>query len=172
MPTLYKLRLPPLQRIGLMMLFGVGIIIVVAGSVRAYWVHYVVFDTYDVTWYGYELWIWTAVETNVGVICGCVPGLKPLVFGVQARRNGTTQQSSRSFGSMGSRGHQRIQQHSHHSRGTRGGKEDDMELDTHALTTQDSHTIVGSIHSASRPMSGYTRQSMIKENYEITTFVV
>ncbi len=98
MPTLYHLKLPAAQRIGLMVLFGFGGIIVVAGSFRAYWVHFVLYETYDVTWEGFQLWIWTAVETNIGVICGCVPSLKPLFFKVQAR---TGTHSSRSFGSQG-----------------------------------------------------------------------
>jgi len=41
MPTLFHLRLPSSQRIGLMILFGVGGVIVIAGSFRAYWIHYV-----------------------------------------------------------------------------------------------------------------------------------
>lgn len=35
-------------------------------------------ETYDVTWEGFYLWIWAAVEVNLGVICGCVPALRPL----------------------------------------------------------------------------------------------
>lgn len=166
MPTLVALKLPAIQRIGLMVLFGFGGVIVIAGSFRAYWVHYVVFDTFDVTWYGYELWIWTAVETNIGVVCGSIPALKPLFFGSQSRfRNATN--SSKSFGSAGSRS-RRLQPSTM--------KElDDVELDTHALTKEDSRTLVGS-DTSERPMSGYTRssmrQSMIKENYAVATMVV
>ncbi|KAF2098225.1 hypothetical protein NA57DRAFT_66600 [Rhizodiscina lignyota] len=126
MPTLFHLKLPALQRIGLMALFGVGALIIVAGSFRAYWVHYVVYDTYDVTWDGFELWVWTAVETNVGVICGCIPALKPLLF--RARTRGTPQ-GSRSFGSVG-------------SRRQKGPMHNDLELDTHALTSSDAWTRV------------------------------
>ena len=96
MPTLVRLSLPSSQRIGLMILFGVGGVIVVAGSFRAYWVHYVLYDTYDVTWEGFYLWIWTAVETNAGVICGCIPALKPLLFRSQSRSGS---QGSKLFGS-------------------------------------------------------------------------
>lgn len=45
---------------------------------RAYWSHYVTEETYDVTWEGFYLWIWTAVEANLGVICGSIPALRPL----------------------------------------------------------------------------------------------
>ncbi len=80
LPTLWTLRLPTGQRIVLLLLFSMGAAVVIAGCMRAYWVHHVVDDTYDVTWEGWELWIWTAVEINVGIIAGCVPMLKPLVY--------------------------------------------------------------------------------------------
>ncbi|KAK8005869.1 hypothetical protein PG991_012166 [Apiospora marii] len=79
LPTLYRLSLPLHQRIGLMVLFGLGAVVVAAGCMRTYWVHHVELETYDVTWEGYELWIWAAVEANLGVICGCAPILRSLV---------------------------------------------------------------------------------------------
>jgi hypothetical protein len=88
-PTLFGLSLPWSQRIGLIVLFSVGGVIVVAGSFRAYWIHYTLFETYDATWEGYNIWIWTAIETNVGVICGCIPALKPLLFRTRARQQGS-----------------------------------------------------------------------------------
>ena len=51
-PTLFSLSLPWSQRIGLVILFSVGGLIVVAGSFRAYYVHYTLMKTYDATWYG------------------------------------------------------------------------------------------------------------------------
>lgn len=88
-PTLFSLSLPWSQRIGLVVLFSVGGVIVVASSFRAYWIHYTLFETYDATWEGYQIWVWTAVETNVGVICGCIPALKPLLFPARARAQGS-----------------------------------------------------------------------------------
>jgi len=69
-----------MQRIGLIALFSLGFVVVIAGCMRLYWTHYVVEETFDVTWDGFDLWVWTAVEVNLGVICGCVPVLKPLFF--------------------------------------------------------------------------------------------
>ncbi|KAH9885327.1 hypothetical protein F4778DRAFT_787260 [Xylariomycetidae sp. FL2044] len=80
MPTLWQLKLPLAQRLSLMLLFGLGSVVVISGCLRTYWVHYVEFETYDVTWEGFYLWIWAAVEANLGVICGCAPVLKPLVW--------------------------------------------------------------------------------------------
>lgn len=78
LPTLIQIRLPVLQRVILIGVFSLGFISVFASCMRAYWVYQVVEATYDVTWSGFELWIWTAVEVNLGVICGCVPTLRPL----------------------------------------------------------------------------------------------
>ncbi|KAH6989350.1 hypothetical protein BKA56DRAFT_253062 [Ilyonectria sp. MPI-CAGE-AT-0026] len=78
LPTLLKLKLPLSQRIALIVLFSLGIVVVFAASMRAYWSHYVTEETYDVTWEGFYLWIWTAVEANLGVICGSIPALRPL----------------------------------------------------------------------------------------------
>ncbi|KAK1832517.1 hypothetical protein QBC39DRAFT_223072, partial [Podospora conica] len=77
--TLVRTRLPAGQRAAVMGLFGAGAFVVVAAAVRTYWVWWVVEGTWDVTWEGFELWIWTAVEVHLGVICGCVPVLKSLV---------------------------------------------------------------------------------------------
>jgi len=86
MPTLYKLRLPVVQRVGLMILFGFGSVVIIASIMRTYWIYHVVYQTYDVTWEGFDLWIWTAVEANLGVICGCVPSLKVLVWPRRSRK--------------------------------------------------------------------------------------
>ena len=150
MPTLFYLRLPSSQRIGLMILFGVGGVIVIAGSFRAYWVHYVLYDTYDVTWEGFQLWIWTAVETNVGVICGCIPALKPLLFQSRSR---TASQGSRLYGS-GSSWKKQHQMPAY------------LELDTHGSTANDPS--IATRYSSSAPprfTSDASRSSMDKSGH-------
>ncbi|KAL2206744.1 hypothetical protein CC79DRAFT_1292489 [Sarocladium strictum] len=89
LPTLVGVRLPTFQRIVLLGVFSLGFIVVLAGCFRTYWIYEVVTQTYDVTWHGYMLWIWTAVEVNSGVICGCVPTLRPL-FQPQRRSSAGT----------------------------------------------------------------------------------
>jgi hypothetical protein len=121
-PTLVGLSLPWSQRIGLMVLFGVGGVIVVASSFRAYWIHYTLYETYDATWEGFNIWLWTAVETNVGVICGCIPALKPLLFPSRARQQG----SKYANGSTHSRRKEKITP-----------VIDQVELDTRKLTDND-----------------------------------
>ncbi|VUC20135.1 unnamed protein product [Clonostachys rosea] len=94
-PTLYHLRLPFSQRFVLLIIFSCGIIVIIAGCMRTYWVIQVVDETYDVTWDGFRMWTWTAIEVNLGVICGCVPTLRPLfkssngVAGERARKAST-----------------------------------------------------------------------------------
>ena len=78
LPTLYRTNLPLSQRIALITLFSFALVVIIAGGIRTYWTHYVVEETYDVTWYGFHLWLWTAVEVQLGLICGCVPWLKSL----------------------------------------------------------------------------------------------
>ena len=78
LPTFFNTRLPLAQRLALVTLFGFGLIAVIASCVRIYWAHYILQETYDVTWYGFQLWMWMAVEVQLGLICGCVPWLKSL----------------------------------------------------------------------------------------------
>ena len=53
---------------------------------RLYWVHVVTQTSYDFTWNGFETWMWTAVEIDLGVICASLPTLKPLVKKFLAER--------------------------------------------------------------------------------------
>jgi len=78
LPSLYHLKLPLSQRIAVIALFSFGLVVISAGCIRIYWVSYVVRETYDVTWYGFQVWLWTPVEVQLGIICGCVPWLKSL----------------------------------------------------------------------------------------------
>ena len=87
LPTLFRARLPIAQRVALIVLFGCGALVVFAACMRTYWIYYVVEETYDVTWEGFYLWIWTALEVHLGVICGCIPCLKVLVRSYQAAGN-------------------------------------------------------------------------------------
>jgi hypothetical protein len=154
-PTLIRLSLPWSQRIGLIVLFSVGGVIVVAGSFRAYWVHFVLFKTYDVTWEGFQIWVWTAVETNVGVICGCIPALKPLLFPARARNQGSRDRS-KPYGSGHSRGREKIRI---------PDDPENVELDTRVLRSADQNTMVSGPPSQ-RPMSGDTDKSRFETAIE------
>ncbi|KAK4194119.1 hypothetical protein QBC40DRAFT_188922 [Triangularia verruculosa] len=105
LPTLYRARLPLSQRIALIVLFSFGGVVVIGAILRLYWIWYVLERTYDITWEGFHLLIWTAVEVHLGVICGCVPWLKSLVKfwkngGSTAAGYSHNQNGSRSLGKM------------------------------------------------------------------------
>ncbi|KAK4202334.1 hypothetical protein QBC40DRAFT_196362 [Triangularia verruculosa] len=113
LPTLYKARLPLSQRIALIVLFSFGGIVVIGAIMRLYWIWYVVERTYDITWEGFDLWIWTAVEVHLGVICGCVPWLKSLV---KFWKNGGSTAAGYSHNQNGSRSLAKM------TAGSKGGK--------------------------------------------------
>jgi len=48
----------------------------VCGVMRTYYAIYVYYYTYDITWWAWYGWIWTALEAQLGVICACAPALK------------------------------------------------------------------------------------------------
>ena len=90
LPTIYRANLPLTQRLALIALFSVGLFVVAAAGIRIYYLDIVLWETYDVTWEGTHLWLWVAVEANLGIICGCVPWLKPLVKSWTSKRTGVS----------------------------------------------------------------------------------
>jgi hypothetical protein len=86
LPALYRARLPLAQRIALIVLFSFGLVVILAACIRTYYIHVVVQKSYDVTWEAFYLWMWTSVETQLGIICGCVPWLKSLFKLRQSKR--------------------------------------------------------------------------------------
>ncbi|KAI4664705.1 uncharacterized protein J4E79_003003 [Alternaria viburni] len=81
------------QRVTLTSMFSLGVIVCIAGVVRLYYTHlYLV--SYDVFWYGATTFVIMSVESGVGVICGCLPGCKPLMNKLFPRVFGNTSQAS------------------------------------------------------------------------------
>ena len=95
MPILTAMRLPKKQKIILIITFSFGVFVAAVDVVRiAYLQGATLTRLKDVTnmqsssrnseqgdfsWYASLSYMWSAVEVNVGIMCGCVPGLKPLV---------------------------------------------------------------------------------------------
>ncbi|KAL1645156.1 hypothetical protein SLS58_003861 [Diplodia intermedia] len=75
--TLWSIRLPLLQRISLVVAFGIGCFVCLAGVVRA-WYMEVYFQSDDPYWKAAMLWVIVSLEGNLGIVCGCLPTLKPL----------------------------------------------------------------------------------------------
>ena len=95
MPILTGMRLPKKQKIILIVTFSFGAFVAVVDVIRlAYLQHAaaarlkvittntgstkIIRDTDDFSWYASLSFMWSAVEVNLGIICACVPSLKPL----------------------------------------------------------------------------------------------
>ncbi|KAJ9318735.1 hypothetical protein DTO271D3_865 [Paecilomyces variotii] len=96
MPILTRMRLPQKQKIILVLTFSFGFFVAVVDVIRIAYLQnastsrflaYKAYDTSynnsveysDFTWYASLAFMWSAIEVNVGMICACVPSLKPLV---------------------------------------------------------------------------------------------
>jgi hypothetical protein len=63
----------------------------ICGVLRAYYAISVYYSTYDITWYAWYGWVWTALEAQLAVICACAPALKGFFkryFSVNSTRSG------------------------------------------------------------------------------------
>ncbi|KAG8622846.1 hypothetical protein KVT40_009357 [Elsinoe batatas] len=94
MPILTGMRLPKKQKIILVITFSFGAFVAVVDVVRVAYLQSAStyrlqriqntgtddpnVDLADFSWYASLSFMWTAIEVNVGIMCACVPGLKPL----------------------------------------------------------------------------------------------
>lgn len=98
MPVLTSMRLPKKQKTILVITFGFGVFVAVVDVVRIAYLQSAARNNLqdveesnttsgagsrnrvdDFSWYAALSFMWSAIEINVGVICACVPALKPLV---------------------------------------------------------------------------------------------
>ncbi|KAF2772862.1 MFS general substrate transporter [Teratosphaeria nubilosa] len=99
MPILTGIRLPRKQKIILIVTFSFGIFVAAVDVVRLAYLQSAAEtrlteiaslqdtgngitrtqESTDFSWYASFSFLWSVVEVNVGIMCGCVPGLKPLV---------------------------------------------------------------------------------------------
>ncbi|KAJ5934752.1 Major facilitator superfamily domain general substrate transporter [Penicillium verhagenii] len=93
MPLLTQMRLPKKQKIILIITFSFGFFVAVVDVIRIAFlqqaaisrqvalksIHLQNVGTADFSWYASFSFMWSAVEVNASIICGCVPSLKPLV---------------------------------------------------------------------------------------------
>ncbi|KAF1810294.1 MFS general substrate transporter [Eremomyces bilateralis CBS 781.70] len=94
MPLLTGMRLPRKQKIILIITFGFGLFVTAIDVVRVAYLQQALEtrlqEAHDhpedqspnnylnFHWYAALSYMWSAVEVNVGIMCGCVPALKPL----------------------------------------------------------------------------------------------
>ena len=99
MPILTGMRLPKKQKIILIITFSFGAFVAAVDVVRVVYLQSAAItrltEIYyaksvassresqqtqtDFSWYASLSFMWSAIEVNVGIMCACVPGLKPLV---------------------------------------------------------------------------------------------
>ncbi|KAJ5099809.1 hypothetical protein N7532_006810 [Penicillium argentinense] len=79
MPLIWSLKLPARQRLAVISIFGLGIIVNVAGSVRTVYVWKSMVVGYDTTWIGWPVLVAASIEINLGLICSSAPALRPLI---------------------------------------------------------------------------------------------
>ncbi|PSN58694.1 hypothetical protein BS50DRAFT_614797 [Corynespora cassiicola Philippines] len=73
------------SRLALVLLFSLGLIVTGAGIVQCYYSYKSLIAEYDVTWYAYPLWITSAVEIHLGIICASAPPLRPFLAKIPFR---------------------------------------------------------------------------------------
>ncbi len=92
MPILTGMRLPRNEKIILIITFSFGAFVAVVDVVRIAYLESAALarlqetvgssasgSKYDYSWIASLSFMWSAVEVHVGIICACVPGVKPLV---------------------------------------------------------------------------------------------
>ncbi|KAK6510297.1 hypothetical protein TWF481_005014 [Arthrobotrys musiformis] len=76
----WGIQLPKKQRLGLILVFALGSIVCIAGIIRIYYIWIVFSPTnWDFTYQGGPLYIVTAIEGDLGILCASLPALKPLI---------------------------------------------------------------------------------------------
>lgn len=96
LPVLTSMRLPPRQKIILIITFTLGIFVTIVDVIRIYYLQKAITDapsstpstdlgeafggTREFAWNASLALLWSAVEVNVGIACACIPTLKPLII--------------------------------------------------------------------------------------------
>lgn len=67
MPMVYRLQLPTQQQVAIIVLFGVGFLVTLAGAVRTAFL-YRATTSFDKTWLAYPVYIASSVELYIGIV--------------------------------------------------------------------------------------------------------
>ncbi|RYP41248.1 hypothetical protein DL769_011622 [Monosporascus sp. CRB-8-3] len=78
-PMLWNVQLPVKQRIALIGVFVVGAFVCITGIIRVPTLWDAV-SSEDATWDHFGAAVWSAVETNIGIVCACLVHFKPLII--------------------------------------------------------------------------------------------
>ncbi|KAL8654747.1 MAG: hypothetical protein Q9226_003311 [Calogaya cf. arnoldii] len=78
-PFIWQLHLPKAQKLGLTSIFILGIFVIGVSIARFTFIINLDLASPDITWNFVNVQIWTGVESHVGIICACLPSLRPLL---------------------------------------------------------------------------------------------
>ena len=93
LPLFWKLKLPTREKWIVTVLFALGLFASVASIMRIRVLHDV--QSTDATFGAVATLNWSVVEVGTGIVCACVPCLKPLVKRLMPGRFATTAERSR-----------------------------------------------------------------------------
>ena len=65
------------KKIALNAIFSLGLLVVGAGAARTYYLSKLG-THYDITWIGFDVFIWSVLEVQLAIICACAPALRVL----------------------------------------------------------------------------------------------
>lgn len=93
----YNLDVPRRQRIGLNIIFSLSLLVAGAGIARTYYL-WKINHTYDTSWAGFDLFVWSLVECHLAIICACAPSMRAFVRRYFGEAFNRTFRSTSSFG--------------------------------------------------------------------------
>ncbi|OCK73350.1 hypothetical protein K432DRAFT_313029, partial [Lepidopterella palustris CBS 459.81] len=100
--TIISIQRPLRDKIGLCFIFGIGIFSLSASIVRIQLIGlFEQNEESDVVYNTLMINLWSIIEVNVGIICACIPALKPLISRSQLERSRSSapQRGTKSSGS-------------------------------------------------------------------------
>ncbi|KAH6843371.1 hypothetical protein B0I37DRAFT_314683 [Chaetomium sp. MPI-CAGE-AT-0009] len=77
-PVVVTMTIPVRQRVGLLAVFTLGLFLCLISIVRAIALNELLYIP-DATWQLVTIANWSTAEVNTGIICGCMPTLKPVL---------------------------------------------------------------------------------------------
>lgn len=86
-PLAWKLDLPLNQRLGALGMFLLGLLICACGAVKTGYL-YTLFSTYDEIWVASPIWILSALELHIGILCSSAPTIRIVVREQKKRLQG------------------------------------------------------------------------------------
>ncbi|OJJ49273.1 hypothetical protein ASPZODRAFT_129699 [Penicilliopsis zonata CBS 506.65] len=100
MPLLARLQLDTARKVGVMVVFGLGLFVCVTSMIRMRSMETSTTTT-DPTWGSFDALMWSAIEASTGIICTCLPFLKGPIQNAFPRLFSSISQASRKSRSGG-----------------------------------------------------------------------